>query len=177
MALCVIGFDAYFLNNPTQCFFSNDCSSFEYSYNTYSTNSEYLYSIKVPLIKGQLAAGALMFVSSVIFIIIFAVTSYRVSRATQSDHVPPVPVAIAPTSTQYVPSVPVAITPTSTQYVPPSSKFTQPNTSGGNPIESPYTNRRVAPPSNVPVIIPTNPTVPKTQLNCPHCKTSFHIAT
>ncbi|CAF3402627.1 unnamed protein product [Rotaria socialis] len=81
-ALSLVGLDAYFLNNPTQCFFSNSCnsdSSSSYS-GYYLSNYTTLYEIKVPLVKGQLAAGVLMFVSCMIFIVIFAVTSYRVKK-------------------------------------------------------------------------------------------------
>ena len=50
-AVCVIGFDGYFLNNPTKCFFSS-CSYYWYSsfQDQYGTDS--LYSIKVPLKRG-----------------------------------------------------------------------------------------------------------------------------
>lgn len=75
-AVCVIGFDGYFLNNPTKCFFSS-CSYDWYSNyeDQYSTDS--LYSTKIPLIKGQLAAGVLILVSCIIYIVVFAWTSYR----------------------------------------------------------------------------------------------------
>ena len=78
-AVCVIGFDGYFLNNPTKCFFSS-CSYYWYSgyQDQYDTDS--LYSIKIPLIKGQLTAGVLMLVSIIIYIVIFALTSHRVNR-------------------------------------------------------------------------------------------------
>ena len=84
LALCVIGFDGYFLNNPTQCFFSTSCSSLGYSYSWYGlSNTDILYNIKVPLIRGQLAAGVLMLVSCMIYIVIYALTAYTVSRSTQ----------------------------------------------------------------------------------------------
>jgi hypothetical protein len=121
MSLCVIGFDGYFLNNPTQCFFSNDCSTYyiysDYNSNSYWYNNTYsnydlsntgnLYSIKVPLTKGQLAAGVLMFVSCIIYIIIYAITNYRVRKQSQSGNGPFVPMVVLPTSSQYVPPVPV----------------------------------------------------------------------
>ena len=84
LALCVIGFDGYFLNNPTQCFFSTSCSSLGYSYSWYGlSNTDTLYNIKVPLIRGQLATGVLMLVSCMIYIVIYALTAYTVSRSTQ----------------------------------------------------------------------------------------------
>jgi hypothetical protein len=156
MALCVIGFDAYFLNNPTQCFFSNTCTSDEFftSSDLYNTNT--LYSIKVPLIKGQLAAGALMFVLSVIYIIIFAITNYRISKN---------------------PSVPVATIPISTQYVPPFMNATYGTTSSENPVNQSYNNQPIAPPYNSAVETYTKSTVPKTQMICHNCRSRFQIAT
>jgi len=36
-----------------------------------------LYGIKVPLVRGQLSVGALMFVSSVVYFILYGVTASR----------------------------------------------------------------------------------------------------
>lgn len=83
IALCGIGFTAHFLNYPTQCYFSNNCGSDAYySYSDYYglLNTTTLYNIKVPLTRAQLAASVLMFVSCVIYIVIFAITTYRVSK-------------------------------------------------------------------------------------------------
>jgi len=102
MALCVIGFDGYFLNNPTQCFFSNTCTSDEFFDSTELYNTDTLYSIKVPLIKGQLAAGVLMFVSSMIYIIIFVITNYRVSKGPSA---PVASYANPPVTSSYNPPV------------------------------------------------------------------------
>jgi hypothetical protein len=150
MSLCVIGFDAYFLYNPTQCFFSNDCSA--YTYNGYYSNdyglsnTDNLYNIKVPLTKGQLAAGVLMFVSSIIYIIIYAITSYQVRKNSQFGNGPSVPVVIMPTSSQYVPPV---IIPT--------------------PMKQSSVNHSVESDTNsMPVRIP---------LICHNCKSKFQVST
>jgi hypothetical protein len=176
MSLCVIGFDAYFLNNPTQCFFSNDCSTYTYSgynsnsysysntYNNYGlSNTDNLYNIKVPLTKGQLAAGVLMFVSSIIYIIIYAITSYRARKHSQFGNGPSVPVVVMPPSTQYVPSV---VSSTSTQYVHP---VVIPTPVPVNPL--------VPPPSNRPVESDTNLTPVKIPLICPNCRSRFQVST
>jgi hypothetical protein len=162
MSLCVIGFDAYFLYNPTQCFFSNDCSAYTYNgyySNDYDLSNTYnLYNIKVPLIKGQLTAGVLMFVSSVIYIIIYAITSYQVRQHSQFGNGPSAPVVIMSTSNQYVPPV---VIPTSSQYVPPVIIPT--------PVKRSSVNRSVESDTNsIPVRIP---------LTCPNCKSRFQVST
>jgi len=49
-------------------------------------------NIKIPLIKGQLAAGAVMFVLCLVYIIIYIITSVRVSKAKVTpDDYPPAP--------------------------------------------------------------------------------------
>jgi len=156
MALCVIGFDGYFLKNPTQCFFSNTCTSSEFFSTSDLYDTDTLYSIKVPLIEGQLAAGVLMFVSSVIYIIIFAITNYLISKD---------------------PSVPVAIIPTSTQYVPPFMNSTYGTTSDGNLVNQSCVNLPATHPYNPPVETYTKSTAPKNQLICPNCRSRFQIAT
>ena len=174
MALCVVGFDAYFLNNPTQCFFSNDCTSYSYSYNYYYSNytSTYdnyglsdtttLYNIKVPLIKGQLAAAVLMFVSSVIFIIIFAVTSCLVSKNTQLS--------------SSGPSVPIAVVAAPTQYAPPFMNPTYSATTSINPVKQPSVNPPVVPAYAAPVEAHPVADPPRNQLVCPNCRSRFQVA-
>jgi hypothetical protein len=187
MSLCVIGFDAYFLNNPTQCFFSNDCSTYTYSgyySNSYSYNTAYnydlsntdnLYSIKVPLTKGQLAAGVLMFVSSIIYIIIYAITNYRVRKHSQFGNGPSVPVVVMPTSNQYVRPV---VIPTSTQYVRPVVIPTSTQYVPQVVIPTPVpVNHPVPPPSNRPVESDTNSTPVKIPLICPNCRSRFQVST
>ena len=74
VSICVIGLDGYFLNNPLQCFFSNDCSSAYTSQSYgYPLNSSDFFNIKIPLVKAQLAAGVLMLVCCIVFIIIYII--------------------------------------------------------------------------------------------------------
>lgn len=143
----MIGFDAYFLNNPTKCFFSSSCASFTgyYSYDYYGlSNTNTLYSIKVPLIQGQLAAGVLMLVSCMIYMVIFAVTAYRVSRSAQLSTVPKAP-------TGYVP-----------QPVHPGHGHGHGHIPVGNIVQPPPANPAINPPRN--------------ELICPNCRSRFSVA-
>ncbi|CAF1533983.1 unnamed protein product [Rotaria magnacalcarata] len=150
IALCVVGLDFYFLNNPTQCFFSSDCSSYtdyytsNYYYN-YLTDTSNLYRIKVPLVKGQLAAGFLMFVSCVIFIVLYAVTSHRVQRRIHIQHGPPAPAMVITASNQYPPTI---INPTY-----------------GHPLNDVSVNQ-----------YPNNPTASMNTIVCPNCQTQFQVS-
>jgi hypothetical protein len=160
MALCVIGLDAYFLNNPTLCFFSSNCDNY-YSYyyqDQYSTDN--LYSIKVPLIKGQLAAGVLMLVSCIGYIFIFALTSYRVGAVTPIPRNSSVPISILSQPSQY---------PNSTLGI----------TLVENPINQSNVNYPIPPSYIAPVPVETrsNSIAPKNQLICPNCRSRFRIAT
>ncbi|CAF3599193.1 unnamed protein product [Rotaria socialis] len=148
IALCVVGLDFYFLNNPTQCFFSSDCSAyfgyFMTNYN-YLTDISNLHAIKVALVRGQLAAGALMFVSCVIFIVLYAVTSHRVQRRIHVQHGPPAPAMVITASNQYPSTI---INPT---------------------YEHPL--------NDVPVIqYPNNPTALMNTIICPNCQTQFQVS-
>jgi hypothetical protein len=88
-AACVIGFDAYYLFYPSTCFFSSTiCSSSGYSRGVFYTSSNF-NNIKIPLIKGQLAAGAVMFVLCVVYIIMYVVTSVKVNKTKQSPTIHP----------------------------------------------------------------------------------------
>jgi hypothetical protein len=148
MALCVIGFDGYFLNYPTQCFFSNNCDNYYSYYYQDQYNTDNLYSIKVPLIRGQLAAGVLMLVSCMGYIFIFVLTSYRIGSAT------PIP------NGSSVPVVPLS-------QLPPYPNPIYAITSTENPINQSNINPSMPPPYNP----------PKNELNCPHCRLRFQIAT
>lgn len=164
--MCVIGFDGYFLNHPTQCFFSDLCTKYIYSsYSNYAddlSNNSSLYAIKIPLIGGQLAAGVLMFISCVVFIIIFAITNYQVGKATTLQNVPPVPIAVVPPSAQYVP---LYMNPT---YGKPVD---------GNPvIQSPAI--RPATPLYNPADEPSISSVgPKNEVICSNCRSRFAVST
>ena len=102
-AISVIGLDAYFLQNPTLCFFSNSCSPYVSYYSLNDPNSlwnaDTLYNVKVPLIKGQLSAAVLMVVACIIYSVVFGVTTCRVSRTCcfHGDSSAPRAVAPAPT--------------------------------------------------------------------------------
>lgn len=79
-AACVIGFDTYFIIYPTTCFFTTStCLSTGTSRGLFYSVSNF-NDIKMPLIKGQLAGGALMFVLCLVYIIIYIVTAVRVRQ-------------------------------------------------------------------------------------------------
>ncbi|CAF1363421.1 unnamed protein product [Adineta steineri] len=82
-AMCIIGFDAYYIISPTTCFFSSYiCSSSAPARGLFYSNENF-NNIKIPLIKGQLAAGCLMFIICLVYIVIYIITSIRVHRAKQ----------------------------------------------------------------------------------------------
>ena len=62
-----------------QCFFSDNCQSYSdiSYYNSELSDSSTLYGIKVPSFRGQLSAGVLMVVSSIIYFIVYGVTASR----------------------------------------------------------------------------------------------------
>lgn len=97
-----------------KCFFSDDCTSYAhtiydsyylYSNSTYNyifdlSNTATLYGIKVPLIKGQLAAGVLMLVTSIIYFILYGITDCRARNAIPS---------IQYSNPAYTPTAPVVL--------------------------------------------------------------------
>jgi len=115
-ALCVIGFDAYYISNPTTCYFSlTICSSSASQRGVFYSQSNF-YNVKIPLIKGQLAAGAVMFTLCLFYIIIYIITSIRVHRVKQPTIVHPQ----VPSSLSYPPAVSNGIlTAPATNYIPP----------------------------------------------------------
>jgi hypothetical protein len=99
-ALCVIGFDAYYISNPTTCYFSlTICSSSASQRGVFYSQSNFS-GIKIPLIKGQLAAGVIMFTLCLAYIIIYII-SIRAHRFKQPTSVYPQ----APYSLSYPPAV------------------------------------------------------------------------
>jgi hypothetical protein len=97
-AACVIGFDSYYIIAPTTCFFQTSiCDGSAATRGLFYTSSNF-NDIKIPLIKGQLAAGAVMFVLCLVYIIIYIVTAFRVHRAKN----PPI---IHPQVQNFVPTV------------------------------------------------------------------------
>jgi hypothetical protein len=99
-ALCVIGFDAYFIVNPTTCYFSSTiCNSSASGRGFFYTQSNF-DNIKIPCIKGQLGAGAVMFTLCLVYVIIYII-SIRAQRFKQPTSVYPQ----APYSLSYPPAV------------------------------------------------------------------------
>ncbi|CAF1051885.1 unnamed protein product [Adineta steineri] len=83
-AVCIIGFDAYFISYPTTCFFSLSlCNSTKPIRGIFYSTSQF-NDIKIPLIKGQLAAAALMFAFYIVYIIIYVVTCIKLKRSKPS---------------------------------------------------------------------------------------------
>ena len=128
------------------------CIDNNYS-NSYYHNNELLettllYSIKVPLIKGQLAAGVLMLVSAIIFIIIFAVTTYRVQKAIGYQNELPVQTIIVPPQAQHTSSF---------------ANYT-------------YGTNAIQPIVDPPAEAHSTATAPGNQVTCQNCKTSFQVS-
>jgi hypothetical protein len=99
-AICVIGVDAYYITNPTTCYFSlSICSSSGSARGVFYSQSNF-NSIKIPLLKGQLAAGVVMFTLCLFFVIIY-MTSVRPQRFKQRTSVYPQ----VPYSLSYPPAV------------------------------------------------------------------------
>lgn len=146
-ALCVVGFDGYFLENPYLCFFSNNCLPYfssSYTYDYYGlANNNTLFYVKVPLIKGQLTAGVLMFVSCVIYCVIFGVTAYRASQGNQIYGGPSVPPGYG---------VPPQQPPVNYYPIPPTNDYPSRPPPASSPI-----NR------------------PKNQMICPNCRSAYLI--
>ena len=88
-SMCVIGFDIYYIVHPTTCFFSSSiCSSSDHSRGIFYSDANF-NNIKMPLIKGQLAAGAVMWVLCIIYVIIYIITAIRVHKGKQSPIIYP----------------------------------------------------------------------------------------
>jgi hypothetical protein len=88
-AACVIGFDSYYIVYPTTCFFSSSvCNSSGSNRGVFYSNDNF-NNIKMSLIKGQLAAGAVMFVLCTIYVVVYIITIIRVHRAKQPPTVYP----------------------------------------------------------------------------------------
>lgn len=104
MALSVVGLNVYFLMNPTHCWFLNTCMMNEFWSRTEYYDTTTLYNIKIPIIKGQLAAGGLMVASQAIYIIIFVMTNHKVSQTIQLQNNAPVQIAVMPKRIDYVDS-------------------------------------------------------------------------
>jgi hypothetical protein len=118
-AVCVIGFDSYYIVYPNTCFFpSSTCDSSGLARGLFYSPSNF-NNIKMPLIEGQLAAGGVMFILCMVYIIIYIITIVRVQRAKQPSSVYPQaqnPYPVLPTvSNGIITAPPVA------NYYPPST--------------------------------------------------------
>jgi len=115
-AACIIGFDTFFIINPTTCFFSSTvCNNSSASALGVFYSQSNFNNIKIPLIKGQLAAGAVMFTLCLAYIIIYII-NIRAHRFKQATSVHPQ----VPYSLSYPPAVSNGIlTAPATNYSPP----------------------------------------------------------
>jgi len=80
-AACVIGFDAIYTMYPTLCFFSTNICGMSGSSRGLLYSDSNFSNIKTSLIKAQLAAGCLMFILCLIYVVLFIITVVRVFRA------------------------------------------------------------------------------------------------
>ncbi|UJR14013.1 hypothetical protein I4U23_001012 [Adineta vaga] len=88
-ALCVIGFDAYYIASPTTCFFPTSvCTSSAPTRGLFYTQYNFDY-VKMPLIKAQLGAAVLMFLLCTAYVIVYIITSIRVYRAKRPQTIYP----------------------------------------------------------------------------------------
>ncbi len=118
-AICVIGFDSYYIVYPSTCFFPSSTCAMSAPARGLFYSAANFNNIKIPLIKGQLGAGAVMFVLCLVYVIIYIITSIRVHRAKQSPTVYPQaenPYPVLPTVSNGIPTAPPM-----TGYRPPST--------------------------------------------------------
>ena len=145
VSIGVIGLDGYFLNHPLQCFFSDYCSYYSYyGYDYYSNSttnrnpspSSDFYSIKLPLVKAQLAAGVLMLVSCIVFIIIYIIANVLMRKGPKTGqpmaqpyvaHNQPYAGAPVPVQTVVTVPPPVQVVPHPTQAAPQGKSMTCPH--------------------------------------------------
>ncbi|CAF0983546.1 unnamed protein product [Adineta steineri] len=158
-AACVIGFDSYYIIYPTTCFFSSSiCNGLGTTRGLFYTYSNF-YNIKIPLIKGQLAAGAVMFVLCLISIGIYIITTIRVYRAAKRP-------IVYPQTTPYS--------------VPPYSMPPLPTGPDGMVIAPPALNVRPPKPGSPlyhrPMIILDNGEGRTNDLVCPTCSTMMNVS-
>jgi hypothetical protein len=113
-ALVLLYFDSLFLNNPYICLHGSvsDCNTYSYNssysdiYSIYSTTG---YTVKMACIKAQLACAVVMFVTNVIYIIIFIIVVFKIrnlSNQVEMLQQGTVPLTIGALSTGYQAQVP-----------------------------------------------------------------------
>lgn len=116
-ALCVIAFDALYIEEPTTCFFpSSQCNSKGTARGLfYSTDN--FNNIKMTAIKIQLGAGCFMWLICLIYIVVYIVTTFRVYRAERPSNIYPQEKPLYPTFPDT--SKGVLSAPPVNSYVPP----------------------------------------------------------
>ena len=90
--LCVIGFNAYFLINPSTCFFPTTLCNSTASTRGPFYSEENVNNVKIPLLRGEIATAAVMFAFSVAYIIIYVVTWVNVENHLRPMFKPPTPI-------------------------------------------------------------------------------------
>jgi hypothetical protein len=137
---------------PTTCFFpSSICNSGAPTRGLFYTDSNF-NNIKIPLIKGQLAAGAVMFTLCLIYIVIYIITIVRVNKAKAAPSVHP--------QTPYgLPVVPTG----------PDGMITAP------PVTNIRPHRAASPLYHRPTMVVDNGEGRTNDLVCPTCSTTMAV--
>ncbi len=148
----MIGFDSYFLSYPSTCFFpSSTCFSLGTYRGVFYSVSNF-NNIKTPLIIGQLAAGGVMFVLCLIYIVIYIITTIRVHKA----KTPPM---VYPQTPYIMPRVPTG----------PDGMITAP------PITNIRPTRAASPLYHRPTMVLDNGEGRANDLLCPTCSTMMSV--
>ncbi|CAF0849148.1 unnamed protein product [Rotaria sordida] len=151
-AACVIGFDAYFLIQPSTCFFpSSTCNSSGSTRGLFYSTSNF-NDIKIPLIKAQLGAACGMFVLCLVFIIIYIVTAIRIKRARTKP-------TVYPEAQNTLPAVPTG----------PDGMITAP------PVMNIRAHKPGSPLYHRPTIVVDNGDGRANDLVCPTCTTTMAV--
>ena len=88
-ASVLLYFDTVFLGNPFKCYFSSDTDCYSPTYGLYYySHGSYrgifnpdIYTVKIALIKAQLACAAVMLASNVAYLVIYAVVVMKTRNA------------------------------------------------------------------------------------------------
>lgn len=152
-AACVIGFDAYYLVNPSTCFFpTSTCKGNGTIRGLFYSQSNF-NNIKVPLIITQLVAGGIMLLLLLLYIVIFIVTIVRVHRAKS-------PPSIYPTTPYTLPVVPTG----------PDGMIVAP------PVTNVRPTRIASPLYHRPTMVVDNGEGRTNDLLCPTCSTMMAVS-
>ncbi len=148
----MIGFDSYFLYYPWTCFLpSSTCFSLGTYRGVFYSQSNF-NNIKTPLIIGQLAAGGVMFVLCLIYIIIYIIRAIRVQKAKASP-------MVYPQAPYTMPRVPTG----------PDGMITAP------PITNIRPTRAASPLYHRPTLVIDNGEGRTNDLLCPTCSTTMSV--